>query len=80
MPFLGNIARLRLGSMSGRSLSSNQANYRHFIETGTFHTFLANDARTYDVGANGISVADWIQAMIKPGNRTWENLEAPLPF
>jgi hypothetical protein len=55
-------------------------NYRYFIEEGTFHTFLANDEHTYGVGANGISVAEWIREMIKPGNRTWENLEAPPPF
>lgn len=57
-----------------------QPNYRYFIEAGTFHTFLAKDETTYGVGANGVSVAEWIRAMIKPGNRTWENLEAPSPF
>lgn len=62
------------------SMTAAQSNYRYFIDAGTFHTFLGNDARTYDVGANGISVADWIWEMIKPGNRTWENLEAPPPF
>lgn len=62
------------------SMTAAQPNYRYFIEAGTFHTFLAQDETTYDVGANGISVADWIRAMIKPGNRTWENLEAPSPF
>ena len=55
-------------------------NYRYFIEEGTFHTFLADDDYTYGVGANGVSVAQWIREMIKPGNRAWETLEAPPPF
>lgn len=55
-------------------------NYRYFIEEGGFHTFLGSDEHTYGVGANGISVAEWMRNMIKPGNRYWENLEAPPPF
>lgn len=55
-------------------------NYRYFIEDGTFHTFLGSDQYTYGVGGNGISVAEWMRNMVKPGNRTWDNLEAPPPF
>jgi hypothetical protein len=62
------------------SASAALPNFRYFIEEGTFHTFLGSDEHTYGVGANGISVADWIWEMIKPGNRTWENLSAPPPF
>lgn len=55
-------------------------NYRYFIEQGSFHTFLGSDEHTYGIGANGISVAEWIRNMIKPGKRAWENLEPPPPF
>ena len=54
-------------------------NYRFFIDAGTFHTFIGSDERVYEVGANGISLADWVRAMIKPGDRTWENLNAGPP-
>lgn len=54
-------------------------NYRFFIEDGTFHTFIGGDATTYGVGANGISLAEWVRAMIKPGNRVWDNLDAGPP-
>ena len=55
-------------------------NYRYFIDDGTFHTFIGSNEQFYNVGANGISVADWVRAMIKPGNRIWENLDAGPPF
>ena len=55
-------------------------NYRFFIEDGTFHTFIFSDDQFYQSGANGVSVADWISAMIKPGNRPWDNLDAGAPF
>jgi hypothetical protein len=51
-------------------------NYRFFIDDGTFHTFLGSDEHFYEVGANGISLADWIREMIKPANRVWDNLDA----
>jgi hypothetical protein len=54
-------------------------NYRFFIDAGDFHTFIASNQRFYDVGANGISPAKWIRAMITPGNRVWENLDAGPP-
>ncbi|MCG5516502.1 MULTISPECIES: pectinacetylesterase family protein [unclassified Ectothiorhodospira] len=54
-------------------------NYRFFIEDGSFHTFLASDERFYAVGAHGVSLRDWINAMIKPGNRAWDNLDAGAP-
>ncbi|TVQ72828.1 MAG: hypothetical protein EA372_06700, partial [Chromatiaceae bacterium] len=54
-------------------------NYRFFIEDGSFHTFLASDEHFYAVGALGISLRDWINAMIKPGNRAWDNLDAGKP-
>lgn len=62
------------------AMTASLPNYRYFIEEGTFHTFLGSDEHTYGIGANGISVAEWIREMIKPGNRTWDNLEAPPPF
>lgn len=55
-------------------------NYRFFIEDGTFHTSIFSDDQFYQSGANGVSVADWILAMIKPGNRPWDNLDAGAPF
>ena len=55
-------------------------NYRFFIEGGNFHTFLTADDRLYGSGVNGISLAEWIDAMIKPGNRAWDNLDAGRPF
>lgn len=54
-------------------------NYRFFIDDGSFHTFIGSDAATYGVGPNGISVADWIRNMIKPGNRVWDSLDAGPP-
>jgi hypothetical protein len=55
-------------------------NYRYYIESGTFHTFLASDPWTYGIGVHGISVAEWIRSMTKPGNRGWGTLVAPAPF
>ena len=55
-------------------------NYRFFIDDGTFHTFLGSDERVYEVGANGISLAEWIGEMIKPGDGVWDNLDAGPPF
>jgi hypothetical protein len=69
-----------IGMKGITSATAALPNYRYFIEEGTFHTFLGSDEHTYGVGANGISVAAWIRNMIKPGNRTWENLEPPPPF
>jgi len=54
--------------------------YRFFIDAGDFHTFIGSDQRVYEVGANGITLAEWVRAMIKPGNRVWENLDAGPPF
>ncbi len=54
--------------------------YRFFIDAGSLHTFIASNQRVYEVGANGLSVAQWVRAMIKPGNRTWQNLDAGPPF
>lgn len=69
-----------LGMKGITSATAALPNYRFFIDGGTFHTFYGSDQRTYDIGVNGISVADWTRAMIKPGNRVWDNLEAPPPF
>jgi hypothetical protein len=55
-------------------------NYRFFIDAGTFHTFIGSDQRVYEVGANGVKLADWVWAMTKPGNRVWDNLDAGPPF
>lgn len=49
-------------------------NYRFFIENSNCHTFIFTDEEFYRVGANGITVADWISAMIKPGTRTWDSV------
>ena len=54
-------------------------NYRFFIEDGTFHTFIGSNEATYEVGANGIALAEWLRAMIKPGKRAWDNLDAGPP-
>ncbi len=61
------------------ALTAQLPNYRFFIDDGTFHTFIGSDQRVYEVGANGITLAAWIRAMVKPGNRTWENLDAGPP-
>lgn len=55
-------------------------NYRYYIQDGTFHTFIRSDLRTYGPGAEGVPLADWLWAMTKPGNRTWENLDDGPPF
>ena len=68
-----------LGMKAITAATAGLSNYRYFIEDGTFHTFLGSDVHTYGVGGNGVSVAAWIREMIKPGNRTWENLEDPTP-
>ncbi len=62
------------------AMTASLPNYRYFIDQGTFHTFLRYDDKTYDVGVNGVSVMQWMRAMIKPGNRTWDSLSAPPPF
>lgn len=49
--------------------------YRYYIQDGTFHTFIGSDLRTYGPGAEGVPLAEWLRAMIKPGKRTWENLD-----
>jgi hypothetical protein len=54
-------------------------NYRYFIENGQCHTFLFFDDEFYRDGANGTSVADWVTAMVKPGNRAWDYLDAGIP-
>lgn len=78
--FPGDFAEWYFGMKAITSTTAALPNYRYFIDEGTFHTFLGSDEHTYRVGANGVSVAEWIREMIKPGNRTWENLEAPPPF
>jgi hypothetical protein len=62
------------------ALTASLPNYRFFIDAGTFHTFIGDNNAVYDVGANGISLAEWIREMIKPGDRTWDNLDAGPPF
>jgi len=62
------------------SVFTTLPNYRFFIDDGTFHTFAAEDQYFYEVGANGISVADWITAMLKPGSPGWDSLDAGPPF
>ena len=68
-----------LGMKAITLATSSLPNYRFFIEDGTFHTFIGGDATTYGVGANGISLAEWLRAMIKPGKRAWDNLDAGPP-
>ena len=38
-------------------------NYRFFIEDGTFHTFIGSNDATFEVGANGISLAEVTMAL-----------------
>jgi hypothetical protein len=79
-PSLQEAVEWYIGMKGITSATAALPNYRYFIEAGTFHTFLGSDEHTYGVGANGVSVAQWLRSMIKPGNRTWDNLEAPPPF
>jgi hypothetical protein len=60
--------------------SASLPNYRFFIDAGTFHTFIGDNSAVYDVRVHGISLADWVRAMIKPGDRVWDNLDAGPPF
>ena len=54
--------------------------YRFFLDDGTCHTYLGDFAcPLFDEGANGVSVGQWIENMIKPGNRAWDNLSAGPP-
>ena len=62
------------------AMTASLPNYRFFIEAGTFHTFIGDNDAVYGIGANGVSLAEWIREMIKPGDRTWENLDAGPPF
>jgi hypothetical protein len=78
-PGLPEVSEWYQGMKAITLASAAQPNYRYFIEAGDFHTFLADDEKTYNVGANGVSVAEWIREMIKPGKQTWDNLEAELP-
>jgi len=79
-PGLAEAVEWYSGMKAITAATASLPNYRYFIEEGGFHTFLGSDEHTYGVGANGISVAEWMRNMIKPGNRYWENLEAPPPF
>lgn len=65
--------------MTGAPAVAGLPNYRYFIENGQCHTFLFFDDEFYRDGANGTSVADWVTAMIKPGNRGWDYLNAGIP-
>lgn len=55
------------------------ANYRTFIEDGSFHTITASD-EYYAPGAAGISVRDWNQAMITFGVDGWDTVDVGSPF
>ncbi len=61
-------------------LTATVPNYRFFIDAGTFHTFIGDNPAVYDVRVLGISLADWVRAMIKPGKRVWDSLDAGPPF
>ena len=50
-------------------------NYRYFIDKGSAHTLTTSNTQTYGVGVNGISLAAWLQAMIKPGAGPWDSLD-----
>lgn len=61
-------------------LTTATPNYRYFMESGACHTFLSDQSCSlYEPGSNGLSIADWITKMIKPGNRRWRNEDAGAP-
>lgn len=68
-----------LGMKAITSATAMLPNYRYFIDDGVTHTFIGDDDLFYGVGVNGISIADWVRAMVKPGERVWENLDAGPP-
>ncbi|MEE4278154.1 MAG: pectin acetylesterase-family hydrolase [Halieaceae bacterium] len=52
-------------------------NYEYLLDNGTCHTFLSDGSCSlFDMGATGVSAADWITQMIKPGNRGWRTRDA----
>jgi hypothetical protein len=60
--------------------TASNGNYRFFLDDGTCHTYLGDfDCPLFEEGVNGISVGQWIENMIKPGNRAWDNLNAGPP-
>ncbi|MBI2800885.1 MAG: hypothetical protein HYX63_11505 [Gammaproteobacteria bacterium] len=64
------------GSMKFITLSTAALpNYRFFIDRSAAHTLTTSNAQTYGVGVNGISLAAWIKAMVKPGSGPWDNLD-----
>lgn len=67
------------GMQSSVNATASLPNYRFFIEAGTSHTFIGDDQLTYEPGVHGVSVAEWVRAMVKPGNRPWDNLDAGAP-
>lgn len=54
-------------------------NYRSFVEGGTYHTILGDDAY-YQPGESGVSVRDWNEAMITFGTDGWDNIDVGPPF
>ena len=64
------------GSMKFITLSTAVLpNYRFFIDRSSAHTLTTSNAQTYGVGVNGISLAAWIKAMVKPRSGPWANLD-----
>ena len=54
-------------------------NFRFLTDEGGFHTFLATNERTYEAGATGVKVADWLRLIVQPGRTGWESLDAGPP-
>ncbi len=61
------------------SALSSIPNFRFFTDDGSFHTFLATNRRTYQPGATGVAVADWLKLNVRPGRTGWESLDAGPP-
>lgn len=58
------------------AMTAAAPNYRYFIEDGVCHTSIFTDPEFYSRGVNGVSVAKWITAMIRPGSRHWDSTPA----
>jgi hypothetical protein len=68
----------RIMEQTNASLASIP-NFRFLTDNGAFHTFLSVDEQTYEPGATGVRVIDWLKLMVQPGRSGWENLDAGPP-
>ncbi len=67
-----------LMEQTNASLSSIP-NFRYLTDNGGFHTFLGSNQYTYQPGATGVRVADWLKLNVRPGRTGWETLDAGPP-